>query len=254
MEAIGRLAGGVAHDFNNVLTTIIGHSDLILRILDKDNDLREYVEEIRKAANRAASLSRHLLTFSRKQVIQPKILNLNEVITEIEKMLRRVIGENIEFITILEPELGQVKIDPSQMDQVIMNLVVNSKDAMPEGGELTIKTANVDLDSKYFQERGVEGKPGTYIMLAVSDTGIGMTQEIQSKIFDPFFTTKENGKGTGLGLSTVYGIIKQNHGFIWVYSEPGKGTTVKVYLPKVCLLYTSPSPRDLSTSRMPSSA
>ncbi len=230
MEAIGRLAGGIAHDFNNILTTIIGNSELILMSGGIEDSLRESIEEIKKAGEKATLLTRQLLAFSRKEKISPQVLDLNDLIANTEKMLRRVIGEDIELVTKLQPELGLVKVDPSQMDQILMNLAVNCRDAMPKGGKLIIETANVDLAPKYFQDHGVKDKPGPYVMLAVSDTGIGMDRETQSKIFDPFFTTKR--EGTGLGLSTVYGIVKQNGGFIWVYSEPGRGTTIKIYFPR----------------------
>ncbi len=232
MEAIGTLAGGVAHDFNNILTTIIGYAHLALKEVDKDGPLREEIEEIKIAGERAATLTRQLLAFSRKQIIQPRVLDLNELLTDIEKMFGRLIGEDIELLTIPGPELWQVKADPGQIEQVIMNLVVNAKDAMPKGGKLTVETANMDLAESYFREHGIEAQPGSYVMLAVSDTGSGMNKETQEHIFEPFFTTKEEGKGTGLGLSTVYGIVKQNNGFIWVYSEPEQGTTFKVYLSK----------------------
>jgi len=234
MEAIGKLAGGVAHDFNNILTTIIGNAELALMDVIKDESLRTGIEEIKKAGKRAASLTRQLLAFSRKQIIQPKILNINELLTDIEKMLGRLIGEDIELLTIPEPALWQVKIDPGQIEQVIINLAVNARDAMPKGGKLTIETDNADLNENYFREHGIEGeKSGHYVVLAVSDTGSGMDKKTQEHIFEPFFTTKEVGKGTGMGLSTIYGIIKQNNGFVWVYSEPGQGATFKVYLPEV---------------------
>ncbi|MBW2742066.1 MAG: PAS domain S-box protein [Deltaproteobacteria bacterium] len=234
MEAIGTLSGGIAHDFNNILTTIIGNAELALMDVIKDESLRNGIKEIKKAGEKAAFLTHQLLAFSRKQIVQPMILDINEVLTDIEKMLGRLIGEDVELLTIQEPELWQVKIDPGQIDQVIMNLAINARDAMPKGGKLTIETDNADLDKNYFREHGIKGeKPGHYVMLAVSDTGIGMDKETREHIFEPFFTTKEVGKGTGLGLSTVYGIVKQNNGFVWVYSEPGQGSTFKVYLPKV---------------------
>ena len=234
MEAVGTLAGGIAHDFNNLLTIIIGNADFALMDVIKDESLRKGIEEIKKAGKRAASLTRQLLAFSRKQVIKPEVIDLNKGINETKNILKRTIGEDIEFLTVLKPELWKVHADSGQIDQIIMNMVVNARDAIPQGGKLTIETANADLDKNYFQERGIKGeKPGHYVMLAISDNGKGMNKETQKHIFEPFFTTKEVGKGTGLGLSTVYGIVKQNNGFVWVYSEPGKGTTFKVYLPKV---------------------
>ena len=233
MEAIGTLAGGVAHDFNNILTTIIGNAQIALMDVIKDEPLREGMEQIKKAGEKAASLTRQLLAFSRKQVIKPEVLYLNDVINETEKMLKRMIGEDIEFQTVLEPDLWKVHVDPGQIDQIIINMVVNSRDAMPQGGKLVVETANVRMDENYFLEHGIDETPGHYVMLALSDTGSGMDKETREHIFEPFFTTKELGKGTGLGLSTVYGIVKQNKGLIWVYSEPGQGTTFKIYLPKV---------------------
>ncbi len=231
MEAIGQLAGGVAHDFNNLLTGITGYSELTLRKLAPDDPLCPNIEEIKKAGNRAASLTRQLLAFSRKQLLQPKVLDFNEVVSELEKMLRRLIGEDIELRTILDPELGRIKADPGQLEQVIMNLVVNARDAMPYGGVLIIETKNSFLAENSGEHFAV--KPGPYVLITVSDTGQGIDKETQSHIFEPFFTTKERGKGTGLGLSTVYGIIKQSDGYIWVDSEPGQGTTFKMFLPRV---------------------
>jgi len=234
MEAVGILAGGVAHDFNNMMTIIIGNAELMLMTVHKDESLRRGIEDIKMAGEKAAALTRQLLAFSRKQIVQPKTLDLNNSLTGIEKMLVRLIGEDVEVMMKPESALWKVKIDPGQLEQVIMNLVVNARDAMPFGGKLTIETANMDLDENYFFEHGIkEDQPGSYVMLAVSDTGSGMDKEVREHIFEPFYTTKEKGKGTGLGLSTIYGIVKQNNGFIWVYSEPGQGSTFKIYLPKV---------------------
>jgi PAS domain S-box-containing protein len=232
MEAVGHLAGGVAHDFNNMLTAIIGYSQLIQLRLDQGSRLSREVGEIEKAGRRAASLTSQLLAFSRKQVLQPKVIDLNEAISDIDKMLRRLIGENIDHVTIAGPELGRVKADPGQLEQILVNLALNSRDAMPQGGKLTIETMNVHLDEDYASTHA-EVVAGQYVMLAVSDTGHGMDAKTMSRIFEPFFTTKERGRGTGLGLSMVYGIVKQSGGHVWVYSEPGQGTTFKIYLPTI---------------------
>jgi PAS domain S-box-containing protein len=232
MEAVGRLASGVAHDFNNLLTIIMGYSDLLFESVSADDRMRPPVEEIKKAAERAAALTRQLLAFGRKQVLPPRILDLNGLLTNVDKMLRRMIGEDIELVTHLPPGLGRVKADPEQIEQVIMNLAANARDAMPQGGQLTLEAANLELDSSYVSSHE-SFLPGHYVMIAVSDTGIGMDAEAQARIFQPFFTTKQQGKGMGLGLATVYGIVRQSEGHIWVYSEPGKGTTFKVYLPRI---------------------
>ncbi|OGP95557.1 MAG: hypothetical protein A2157_16500 [Deltaproteobacteria bacterium RBG_16_47_11] len=232
MEAIGQLAGGVAHDFNNLLTVIKGYSQLSLIDLKTDNPLKGNIEEIEKASERAVDLTRQLLAFSRRQVMELKVIDLSTILQNLEKMLRRVIGEDIELIIKLHGDLGKVKVDPGQIEQVILNLAVNAKDAMPNGGNLTIEITNEELDEEYACKH-VAIKSGPYVRLSVSDTGCGMTPEVRERVFEPFFTTKEKGKGTGLGLSTVYGIVKQSGGNIWVYSEPGHGTTFKINLPRV---------------------
>ena len=232
MEAVGRLAGGVAHDFNNQLTAILGYTDLLARRGGPQAPARHDLEQIRKAATQAATLTRQLLAFSRKQVLQARVLNPNAVVHDMRNILSRLLGEDIQLETALAPDAGNVRTDPGQLQQVIMNLVVNARDAMPEGGKLTLETGNVTLDETYAQTH-VEVKPGPYVMLAVSDTGCGMTEDVQQHLFEPFFTTKDHGKGTGLGLATVHGIIRQSGGSIGVYSEPGRGTTFRVYLPHV---------------------
>lgn len=233
MEAIGRLAGGMAHDFNNILMVIIGYSEFLLdRYRDELDPLHKELEQIRRAGERAAALTRQLLAFSRKQVLQPQVLDLNLVVADMVKMLQRLIGEDIDLNIALEPALGHVEADPNQIEQVILNLVVNARAAMPQGGKLTIETANVELDEMYAQWHP-EARSGSYVMLAVSDTGYGMDAATKAHLFEPFFTTKAQGQGTGLGLATVYGIVKQSGGDIWVYSEPGKGATFKIYLPRI---------------------
>jgi two-component system cell cycle sensor histidine kinase/response regulator CckA len=232
MEAVGRLAGGVAHDFNNLLTIIKGYVEMAMqRCLDRP-ELHGDIRRIEEAADRAVTLVRQLLAFSRKQVLRPKVLDLNAIVVNLDQLLRRLMGENIEMKTFVSKNVGAIKADPGQIEQVIMNLVVNARDALPNGGRILIETSNADLDSAYARDHNVV-RPGPYVLLAVSDTGIGMTADTVAHIFEPFYTTKESGRGTGLGLSTVYGIVKQSGGYVWVYSEPGKGTTFKVYLPRV---------------------
>jgi signal transduction histidine kinase/CheY-like chemotaxis protein len=232
MEAVGRLAGGVAHDFNNLLTAILGYTSLLLSESGLAESTRADLQEIQQAAHRAASLTRQLLAFGRKQILQPRTLDLNAVVSNLAKMIRRLVGEDIELITELDPALGSVRADPGQIEQLIMNLIVNARDAMPHGGKLVLKTANLELD-KTCDHGQADIEPGSYVMLAVSDTGLGMDRETLSRVFEPFFTTKEGGKGTGLGLSTVYGIVRQHGGTIWPYSEPGQGSTFKICLPRV---------------------
>jgi len=232
MDAIGRLAGGVAHDFNNILTAISGYSHFLLNALPSGDPMRADVEEIKKAGERAASLTRQLLAFSRQQVLTPKVLDLNALIREMEKMLQRIVGENMQIASVLAKDLGRINADPGQIEQVLLNLVVNARDAMPKGGKITIEAANVELSEDYAKTHP-DARPGPHVMLAVSDTGAGMTPAVFARLFEPFFTTKEQGKGTGLGLSTVFGIIKQSGGSISVYSEPGLGSVFKIHLPRV---------------------
>ncbi len=232
LQAIGKLAGGIAHDFNNLLTTILGYCDLLLNQISAGSSFRRDVVEIRKAAGRATSLTQQLLAFARRQILEPKVIDLNTIIAEMHKMLCRLIREDIDLVTVLPPGLWRVRADPTQIEQILMNLVINARDAMPEGGKLTIETGNVILDEAYARRHaGVQ--PGPYVLLAVSDTGCGMDAQTLAQVFEPFFTTKQRGQGTGLGLATVYGIVKQSSGHIWAYSEPGRGTTMKIYLPRV---------------------
>ncbi len=232
MEAVGRLAGGVAHDFNNMLTVIAGYNRMILDELSTLDPLRGYAEEILKAADRAAALTNQLLAFSRRQIMQPRVVSTNAVLGQTENMLRRLIGEDIQLVMSLGPDTGNIRADPNHIEQAIVNLAVNSRDAMPSGGRIIIETANVQIDETYARTHmGV--KPGEFVMIAISDTGHGMDSATRQNIFEPFFTTKQRGKGTGLGLATVYGMVKQSGGDIWVYSEPGQGTTFKLYFPRV---------------------
>ena len=242
MEAVGRLSGGIAHDFNNLLSVIIGYADELDPSRNDTEKLRKNAEQIKKAGLRAASLTRQLLAFSRQQVLQPKILELNGAVADLAKMLKRLIGADIELTLSLDPAAGRVKADPSQLDQVIVNLVVNARDAMPEGGKLIIETTNVELGERQ-AARMHYVQPGSYVQLTVTDTGTGMDAETLAHIFEPFFTTKEKGKGTGLGLSTVYGIVKQSGGYIWVDSEPGKGTSFKIFLPRETEMASPPPPQ-----------
>ena len=232
MEAIGQLAGGIAHDFNNMLMVIITSCDFLLLNLDLDEQTHADIELIKEAGERAAALTQQILAFSRRQILRPEILNLNEVLSDTYKMMQRLIGENIELSTVFKAGKSEIEADRGQLEQILMNLVVNARDAMPQGGKLTIETDHVDLDEEYVRMHP-QVQPGSYVMLSISDTGVGMNEETRHRIFEPFFTTKKDGAGTGMGLSTVYGIVKQSGGNIWVYSEIDMGTTVKIYLPKV---------------------
>ena len=232
LESVGRLAGGIAHDFNNMLTAINGYSDLALRKIAPDHPVRSYLEEIKKAGKRSALLTNQLLAFSRRQILHPQMISINEAINDTTNLLKRMIGEDIDLVTHLKPTVGSIKFDPGQFSQVLMNLAVNARDAMPDGGKLTIETSNIFIDPNYASTH-IGLLPGAYILLSVSDTGTGMSAEIQEQIFEPFFTTKGVGKGTGLGLATVYGIVRQSGGGVFVYSEEGHGSTFKIYIPRV---------------------
>ena len=251
MEAVGRLAGGVAHDFNNMLTVIAGYNRMILDDLSPLDPLRGCAEEVLKAADRAAALTQQLLAFSRRQVMRSCVMNVNTTVEHTEKMLRRLIGEDIELVLSLSADIGNIKADPNHIEQAIVNLALNARDAMPKGGRITVETANVYLDENYVRTHmGV--KPGDFVMVAVSDTGHGMDAETRRRLFEPFFTTKEKGKGTGLGLATVYGVVKQLGGDIWVYSEPGQGTTFKLYFPRVTETASLPPASPVEANRAPS--
>ena len=249
MEAVGRLAGGIAHDFNNLLMVIQGYADLMAERLAADDPLRRNAEQIQTAAQRAASLTQQLLAFSRKQILDPSVISIQSVVADMEKILQRLIGEDVQLETHSTKDLWLVKADRSQIEQVIMNLAVNARDAMPNGGRLMIETANVELDTS-FSQHAVVMSPGKYVMLAVTDNGVGMDAQTQAHLFEPFFTTKEKGKGTGLGLATVYGIVKQSGGYIWVYSEPGRGTTFKIYLPRIEEEVAKPGKPDADSSKV----
>ena len=235
METVSRLAGGVAHDFNNLLTVICGYCEILLNATSPGEHYREMLQEVKKAGDRAGTLTRQLLAFSRKQVLDPEVLDLNAIVSDSEKMLKRLIGEDVDLVAILDPAIGQIKADPGQVEQVLMNLVVNARDAMPKGGKITIETGSAVLDHTFLDQTcchpDEEFNPGRYIMMAVSDTGCGMDEQLKAQMFEPFFTTKEPGKGTGLGLAMVHGFLKQSGGHVFVKSEPGMGSTFKIYFP-----------------------
>jgi len=251
MEAVGRLAGGVAHDFNNLLSVILTYVEIAAGSLEPDDPMREDLMEAHKAAGRAAELTRQLLLFSRQQPAETVVVDLHKLLEGLSKMIRRIVGEDVDLVLVPPLAPGRVKVDATHIEQVIMNLVVNARDAMPTGGKLTIETSNVVMDQDFADRHG-SLQAGSYVMMAVTDTGVGMTADIQTRIFEPFFTTKERGKGTGLGLSTVFGIVRQSKGTIWVYSEPGVGTTFKIYLPRVDAeedeLKAAPAPATLQGS------
>ncbi len=232
LEAIGKLAGGIAHDFNNMLTSIIGYCSLAKRKYSQEKSLNELLDKIMHSANQASHLTRQLLAYSRKQIVEPRVININNVINEMAKMLRRMLGEDIKLVLALQEDLDNVRIDPAQLEQVIIQTLVNAREAMPEGGSLTIETKNVYLEEEYFESQTLI-KDGPYVMVTISDTGIGMSQEERDRAFEPFFSTKESTMSSGLGLAMVYGIVKQNNGYIWIYSDKGQGTSIKIYLPSV---------------------
>ncbi|MEO8194242.1 MAG: PAS domain S-box protein [Gemmatimonadales bacterium] len=246
MEAVGRLAGGIAHDFNNILTAMRSYCNFLLEDLPENHDSRREAVGINKAVDHAATLTRQLLAFSRRQIMQPRVMNLNDTVRDVDQMLRRLLGADVQLATSLEPSLGMTSVDPGLIEQVLVNLAVNARDAMPSGGSLRIETANAALDDAYMKQHAAE--PGEYVMIAMRDTGVGMDRATQARIFEPFFTTKENGKGTGLGLAMVYGIVKQSGGYVWVYSEPGQGTTFKVYLPRMEMVDSTPRAEALAFS------
>ncbi len=250
MESVGRLASGIAHDFNNLLTVINGTSELLLAQTSADNPVHADLQEIFRSGERAASLTHQLLAFSRQQILEVRVVSLNTVVAGMEDLLRRLLGEDINLVVMLTPDANQVKVDPGQLEQVIANLAVNARDAMPQGGQLTIETQPVTIDETYARQHSVAVPPGSYVRLTVSDSGVGMDEATRARIFEPFFTTKAPGKGTGLGLSTAYGIVKQSGGFIWVYSEIGHGTSFTILLPQVteALSTARPAPTLVSTS------